>query len=87
MPKYGLINSTQTMPKYGLITCFSPVMKAQLLVTLTNISSMEPKAKNRDLENGKKAVFWAIQKVAKTGNIGKKKSSGRRYRLCSIYLD
>ena len=27
----------------------------------------------------------AIQKVAKTGNIGKKKkNSGRRYRLCKI---
>ena len=31
----------------------------------------------------KKIGVLAIQKVAKTGNIGKK-SSGRRYRLCKI---
>ena len=38
---------------------------------------------NWELENGKKSGFLAFQKVAKTGNIGKK-SSGRRYRLCKI---
>ena len=32
----------------------------------------------------KKIGVLAIQKVAKTGNIGKKNSSGRRYRLCTI---
>ena len=48
------------MPKYGLIACFSPVIKGEWL----------PVRKNWELENGKKL---AIQKVAKTGNIGKKK--------------
>ena len=32
----------------------------------------------------KKIGVLAIQKVAKTGNIGKKNSSGRQYRLCKI---
>ena len=27
---------------------------------------------------------WQSKKVAKTGNIGKKNSGGRRYRLCKI---
>ena len=38
-----------------------------------------------ELQNGKEIRVLAIQKVAKTGNIGKKKnSSGRQYRLCKI---
>ena len=41
--------------------------------------------KNWELENGKKIGVLAIQKVAKTGNIEKKNSSGRQYRLCKIY--
>ena len=41
--------------------------------------------KNWELENGKKIGVLAIQKVAKTGNIGKKNSSGRQYRLCKIH--
>ena len=40
--------------------------------------------KNWELENGKKIGVLAIQKVAKTGNIGKN-SSGRQYRLCKIH--
>ena len=43
-----------------------------------------PVRKNWELENGKKIGVLAIQKVAKTGNIGKKNSSGRQYRLCKI---
>ena len=39
-----------------------------------NISSTERFDKNRELENGKKSRFLAFQKVAKTGNIGKKYS-------------
>ena len=44
-------------------------MEAQQLVTLLNISSTVPKGKNRVLE---KSGALAIQKVAKTGNIGEK---------------
>ena len=40
--------------------------------------------KNWELENGKKSGVLAIQKVAKTGTIGKN-SSGRQYRLCKIH--
>ena len=54
------------MPKYGLIACFSPVIKVEWV----NISSTG--TKNWELENGKKIGVLAIQKVAKTGNIGKK---------------
>ena len=52
------------MPKYGLIACFSPVIKVEWV----NISSQK-------LEVGewKKIGDLAIQKVAKTGNIEKKK--------------
>ena len=39
--------------------------------------------KNWELENGKKIGILTFQKVAKTGNIGEKKSSGRLYRLPS----
>ena len=37
-----------------------------------NISSMVRFGKNCELENGKKIGVLAFQKVAKTGNIGKK---------------
>ena len=40
--------------------------------------------KKWELENGKKIGVLVIQKVAKTGNIGKN-SSGRQYRLCKIH--
>ena len=56
------------MPKYGLIVCFSPVNKVDI---------GEHKFDNTGLEkfgSGKwKKKVLAIQKVAKTGNIGKKK--------------
>ena len=42
-------------------------------------------SKNWELENGKKIGVLAIQKVAKTDNIGKKNSSGRQYRLCKLH--
>ena len=54
------------MPKFGLISCFNPVIK----VDIGNISLTVPVRKK--LGVGKKSGFWAIQKVAKTGNIGKK---------------
>ena len=41
--------------------------------------------KNWELENGKKIMVLAIKKVAKTGNIGKKKSNRRQYRLYKIH--
>ena len=56
------------MPQYGQIACFTPVIKER----------------EWELENGKKSGVLAIQKVAKTGNNGKKNSSGRRYWLCKI---
>ena len=56
------------MPKYGLIACFSPVIKVELV----NISSTGTGSQNWELENGKEIGALAIQKVAKTGNIGKK---------------
>ena len=40
---------------------------------------------NWELENGKKIGVLAIQKVAKTGNVEKKNTSGRQYRLCKIH--
>ena len=56
------------MPKYGLIACFSPVIKVEWVnISLTGTGSAKigswKMEKNRAL---------AIQKVAKTGNIGKK---------------
>ena len=54
------------MPKYGLISCFSPVIKVEWVnISSTGTGSWE-------LENGKKIGVLVIQKVAKTGNIGKK---------------
>ena len=68
------------MPKYGLIACFSPVIKAEWVnVSLTGTSSQK-----LGVGKWKKIGVLAIQKVAKTGNIGKKNSSDRQYRLCKI---
>ena len=47
-----------------------------------NVSS----TKIGSLKMEKKIWVLAFQKVDKTGNIGKKKSSGNRYRLCKIPL-
>ena len=55
------------MPKYGLIACFSPVIKVEWV----NMFDRYRFGKNWELENGKKIGVLAIQKVAKTGNIGK----------------
>ena len=61
------------MQKYRLIACFSPVIKVNIGEHKFDGTSFE------------KIGVLAIQKVAKTGNIGKKKtSSGRRYQLCKI---
>ena len=56
------------MPKYGLIACFSPVIKVEWL----NISSMGTSSQKLGVGKWKKIGVLAIQKVAKTGNIGKK---------------
>ena len=68
------------MPTYGLIACSSPI-------TFTDIGGYKfdeyASAKNRSWKM-EKIKALAIQKVAKTGNIGKKKSSGKRYWLCKI---
>ena len=71
------------MPKYGLIACFSPVIKVEWV----NISSTGTgSAKIGSWKIEKKIGVLAIQKVAKTGNIGKKKNpSGRQFRLCKLY--
>ena len=63
------------MPKYGLIACFSPVIK----VKLVNRSSTGTGSQKLGVGKWDKIGVLAIQKVAKTGNIGKKKSSGRQY--------
>ena len=56
------------MPKYGLIACFSPV----ITVEWVNISSSGTgSAKIGSWKMEKKIGVLAIQKVAKTGNIGK----------------
>ena len=58
------------MPKYGLIACFSPVIKVEWV----NVSSTGTGlAKIGSWKMEKKIGVLAIQKVAKTGNIGKKK--------------
>ena len=56
------------MPKYGLIVCFSPVIKVEWV----NISSTGTGLQKLGVGNWKKIGVLAIQKVAKTGNIGKK---------------
>ena len=70
-------NSTQTMPKCGLIACFSPVIKVDI-----GEHKFEGTGSAK-IGSWKKMGVLAIQKVAKTGNFGKK-SSGRRYQLCKI---
>ena len=57
------------MPKYGLIACFSPV----ITVEWVNISSTGTGSAKIGSWKWKKIGVLAIQKVAKTGNIGKKK--------------
>ena len=56
------------MPKYGLIACFSPVITVEWGEHKFDGYRF---GKNWELENGKKIGVLAIQKVAKTGNIGK----------------
>ena len=56
------------MPKYGLIMCFSPVIKVEWV----NISSTGTGLQKLGAGKWKKIRVLAIQKVAKTGNIGKK---------------
>ena len=53
------------MPKYGLIACFSPV----ITIKWVNISSTGTGLAK--IGRWKKIGVLAIQKVAKTGNIGK----------------
>ena len=67
------------MPKYGLIACFIPVIK----VDWVNISSKGTGSQKLGVGKWKKIRVLAIQKVAKTGNIGKN-SSGGQYQLCKI---
>ena len=69
------------MPQYGPIACFSPVIKS---TTLVNISSMRTVRQKLGVGKWKKIGVLAIQNVVKTGNIGKKNSSGRQYQLCKI---
>ena len=57
------------MPKYGLIACFSPVIKVNIGEHVRRV----PVAKI-GIGKWKKIGVLAIQKVAKTGNIGKKKT-------------
>ena len=64
------------MPEYGLIACFSRVGP-----TLVNASLTVRFDKNWEME--KRISILTFQKVAKTGNIWGKKSSGRLYRLPS----
>ena len=56
------------MPKNGLIACFSPVTSP----TLVNVSWTGVVWKKLGVGKWKKNGVLAIQKVAKTGNIGKK---------------
>ena len=55
------------MPKYGLIACFSPVITFEWV----NISSTGTGSAKIGSGKWKKIGVLAIQKVAKTGNIGK----------------
>ena len=56
------------MPKYGLTACFSPVIKVEWV----NISLTVTGSAKLGVGKWKKNGVLAIQKVAKTGNIGKK---------------
>ena len=58
------------MPKYGLKAYFSPVIKVEWV----NISSMGTGSQKLGVGKWKKSRVLAIQKVAKTGNIEKKKT-------------
>ena len=61
------------MPKYGLIAWFSPVIKVEWVnISLTGTRS----AKIGSWKMEKKIGVLAIQKVAKTGNIGKNPVAG-----------
>ena len=55
------------MPKYGLIACFNPV----ITVKWVNISSTGTGSAKIESWKIEKIGVLAIQKVAKTGNIGK----------------
>ena len=55
------------MPKYGLIACFSPV----ITVEWVNISSTGTGSAKIGSWKMEKIGVLAIQKVAKTGNVGK----------------
>ena len=57
------------MPKFGLIACFRPV----ITVEWVNISSTGTGSEKLGVGKWKKIGVLAIQKVAKTGNTGKKK--------------
>ena len=67
------------MPKYGLIACFSPVSKVNIGEHKFDDTGSEKFGSGK----WKKIEVLAIQKVAKTGNTGKK-NSGRRHQLCKI---
>ena len=57
------------MPKYGLIACFSPVSKVEWVNKVRRV----PVRQKLGVGKWKKKIgVLAIQKVAKTGNIGKK---------------
>ena len=56
------------MLKYGLIACFSPVIN----IGLVNVSSAGTSLQKLGVGKWQKIGVLAIQKVAKTGNIGKK---------------
>ena len=56
------------MSKYGLIVCFSPVIKVEWV----NKSLTRTGSQKLGIGKWKKMGVLAIQKVPKTGNIGKK---------------
>ena len=56
------------MPKYGLMACFSPVIKVERV----NISLTDTSSQKLGVGKWKQIGVLAIQKVAKTGNIGKR---------------
>ena len=64
-----IVKQHPTMPKYGLIACFSPVIEVDIGEHKFDGTGS---AKIGSWKMEKKSVL-AIQKVAKTGNIGKKK--------------
>ena len=71
------------MPKYGLIACFSPVIRVELV----NISSTGTGSQKLEVGKWKKIGVLAIQKVAKTGNIGKKTPVAGNTSACRIKRD